>query len=55
MHTLTKNFADQLALKIQKDDLIEFGRALQYGNFTLKRRWIMANLLLLRNILMGTL
>lgn len=31
MHTLTKNFADQLALKVQKDDLIEFGQALQYG------------------------
>ena len=28
MHSLAKNFADQLA---QKDDLIEFGQALQYG------------------------
>lgn len=31
MHTLAKNFADQLALKVQKDDLIEFGKALQCG------------------------
>lgn len=31
MHTLAKNFADQLALKVQKDDFIEFGQALQYG------------------------
>lgn len=31
MHTLAKNFADQLALKVQKDDLLEFGQALQYG------------------------
>ncbi|CAH3166448.1 unnamed protein product, partial [Porites evermanni] len=33
MHMLAKNFADQLAQKIKKDDLLEFGQALQYGKF----------------------
>ena len=31
MHTLSNNFDDQVAQKIQKEDLIEFGQALQYG------------------------
>ena len=31
MHTLAKNFAEQLAQKIRKDDLLEFGQALEYG------------------------
>ena len=31
MHMLAKNFADQLAQKIKKDGLLEFGQALQYG------------------------
>ena len=31
MYMLTKNFANQLAQKIKKDDLLEFGQALQYG------------------------
>lgn len=31
MHMLAKNFADQLAQKVHKDGLIEFGQALQYG------------------------
>lgn len=31
MHMLAKNFPDQLAQKIKKDGLLEFGQALQYG------------------------
>ena len=31
MHMLAKNFADQLAQKVHKDGLIEFGQVLQYG------------------------
>ena len=31
MHMLAKNFADQLARQVQKDELVDFGQPLQYG------------------------
>ena len=55
MHMFAKNFADQLAKKIKKDNLLEFGQALQYGKVYFGRDLDKGDYVTVRSTLRGTL